>query len=383
MRWIILIAVIAAGYGAYIYISASGADKAKEVPAAHVSVAPVTRADVPLVISLVGNVIAYETVAIKSRLDSQIVDVKFHDGDNVTQGQVLFQLDDRSLNAQIKQLEADVSKEKAQLENAHLQYERTLALISTKAVSQAQVDNAKATYSAQAATVTATQANLDNTRVLSSYTTITAPITGRAGTINVTRGNNVKANDTQALVTINQVQPIRVQFALAEKYYESIKTQMAKGALLVTAQRAGTGTVAQGELEYIDNTIDPNTGTFAARARFANADEALWPGMFVQVGVQLGIEQNALTIPAVAVQGDQDKNFVFKYDPTTKKAVKSPITLSHITGETAVVKTGIAATDQVIIDGLLRVNDGAVVDTTPQKTPDPTATPAAKNNEAK
>ena len=381
MRWIVLIALIAAGYGAYVYIGNSNANQTKEAPPAHVSVAPVQRGDVPLVVSLVGNVIAYETVAIKSRLDSQIIDVKFHDGDNVTQGQVLFQLDDRSLKAQIKQLEADVIKEKAQLENARLQYERTRALISTKAVSQSQVDNAKATYEAQAATVTATQANLDNTRVQLSYTTIDAPITGRAGTINVTRGNNVKANDTQALVTINRVQPIRVQFALAEKYYEAIKAQMAKGALPVTAQRQGAGALTRGELEYIDNTIDPNTGTFAARALFANADEALWPGMFVQVGVELGIEKDAMTIPAVAVQGDQDKHFVFKYDATTQKAIKTPIVLSHMSGETAVITSGLAQNDQVIIDGLLRVSDGAPVDISVPKIPD--ATPAAKPAEAK
>ncbi|NBX03825.1 MAG: efflux RND transporter periplasmic adaptor subunit, partial [Alphaproteobacteria bacterium] len=301
-------------------------------------------------------------VNIKSRVDSQIVDVLFHDGDNVKQGQTLFKLDDRALLAQMKQLEANVQKEKAQLENDRLQYQRSQKLIATKAVSQSQLDTTKAAYESQTANVSATQASLDNTRVLLSYTAITAPISGRAGTINVTRGNNVKANDAQALVTINRVQPIRVQFAIPERYYAAVKAQMATGSATVEARREDVKDAATGKLEYIDNTIDPNTGAFAARAVFENADEALWPGMFVQVALNLGAEKAALTIPSVALQGDENAHFVFKVD-AAKKAVKTPVTLSATHGTTAIISDGLAEGDAVIVDGLLKVTDGATVAT--------------------
>jgi multidrug efflux system membrane fusion protein len=372
MRWIILISLLACTvYGISYYMEDAVAEAPKAPPAPSVAIAPATRSNVTQTIEVVGNVIAYETVAIKSRLDSQIVDVLFQDGQNVTQGQVLFKLDDRSLQAQIKQLEADVKKARAQLENARLQYSRAQKLIGTKAVSQSFLDDAKATYEAQSATVSATQASLDNTRVLLSYTSITAPISGRAGTINVTRGNNVKANDTQPLVTINRVQPIRVQFSLAERYYSAIKQQMAGGALKVDAVRDNGALKVTGELEYIDNAIDTSTGTFAARAIFSNSDESLWPGMFVNVRVALGDDKNVLTIPAVALQGDQDKHFVFVYDDASKKAVKTDVTLTRIEGTTAIVRTGLKDGQYVITDGLLRVSDGAVVAATPESAATP------------
>ncbi len=360
MRLFIFVCVLAiGGWFAKDYL-ASAPTNNKEIPAAFVSIAPVVRSDVAQNISLVGNVVAYETVNIKSRIDSQIVDVLFRDGDNATSGHPLFKLDDRALAAQLKQLQADVQKEKAQLENARLQYARARSLIATKAVSQAQLDNAKAAYEAQEAAVTATQASLENTRVQLSYTTINAPISGRAGTINVTRGNNVKANDAQALVVINRVQPIYVQFAIPERYYEAVKTQMAAGKVSVNARRKESGASAEGKLEYIDNAINTATGTFAARATFANQNEALWPGMFVDIRLELGITKGALTVPAVAIQGDESAHFVFRTQEG--KAVRTPISLTSIEGETAVIASGINENDNVIVDGLLKVTDGGKVE---------------------
>src|SRR5207253_2158436 len=152
------------------------------------------------------------------------------------EGQVMFDLDDRAIKAQIEQLEAALQKEKAQLINTDLQYQRTLKLIKTHVVAQAQVDDAKAAYEGQLAQVNAAKANLDNARVQLTYATIKAPISGRTGTINVTRGNNVKANDTQALVTINQITPIRVQFAIPQRYYGKVKSALALGNVMVNAQ---------------------------------------------------------------------------------------------------------------------------------------------------
>ena len=356
---VIIIAIFAAGWGISKFLNDTKSNNTS--PAVKVTIAEVIRRDVPVSISLSGNVIAYETVAIKSRIDSQITEVKFHDGDIVTEGQVLFILDDRSIKAQIKQLEASLEKEKAQLENVRLQYERAKKLIASKFIAQSQLDEAKAAYNSQLATVNAAQANLDNTSVLLSYSTITAPISGRAGTINVTQGNNVKANDTQALVTINRVSPIRVQFTIPERYYEKVKIAMAEDVPVV-ASRPENPETAQGKLEYIDNTIDPATGSFVARAIFTNEKETLWPGMFATINLELGKEIGKITIPTVAVQGDEGNHFVFKVKDN--KAVKSPVDISINTDGITVITKGLEEGENVVIDGLLRITDGAAVETT-------------------
>jgi membrane fusion protein, multidrug efflux system len=331
--------------------------------AVRVTVASVERQDVPHVVGLVGTVVAYETVAIKSRLDSQVTNVLFHDGDYVKEGQVLFELDDRALKAQIKELEASVEKEKAQLINARLQYERAQKLVKTNTVAQAQLDASRAVFEAQLAQVNSAQASLDSVSVLLSYTTITAPISGRAGTINVTRGNNVKANDTQPLVTINQISPIRAQFSIPQRYYDQVKAVMAQGSMPVRARRnESKEEPAQGTLEYLDNTIDVSSGTFSARAVFTNQDEKLWPGMFVNVTLQLGVEKAALTVPAVAVQGDEGNHFVFVADVEKKKAVRAPVEVAQNNGAVAILSKGLEEGQQVIVDGLLRVTDGGPID---------------------
>lgn len=362
MKWIIGLAaaVIIGWWGIGKF---SGDSKKDAMPPIKVSAVAATRNDVPVSVSLSGNVIAYETVAIKSRIDSQIVEVKFHDGDAVAKGQVLFALDDRSLKAQISQLEANLQKEKAQLENTRLQYARAKNLIAGKFIAQAQLDDARSAYNAQLALVNSARASLDNTVIMLSYLTIESPINGRAGTINVTQGNNVKANDTQPLVTINQVSPIRVQFAIPERYYERVKASMEQ-SVPVTVSRQDAAETSQGKLEYIDNTIDPTTGSFIARAIFSNEKEILWPGMFVNVALSLGEEKGKVTIPLVAVQGDDNNHFVFR--DVDNKAVKTPVDIST-SGDTAIVNKGLSEGEKVLIDGLLRISDGAAIEITEPK----------------
>ena len=356
----IIISVIAS----YVAWSMMGGatDKKPTSAATKVNVAPVTRQDVPMQVPLVGTVVAYETVAIKSRLDSQIMDVHFHDGDAVKEGQIMFDLDDRAIKAQIGQFQAALEKEKAQLINANLQYQRALKLIKSHVVAQAQVDDAKAAYDGQLAQVGAAQANLDNARVQLTYTKITAPISGKTGTISVTRGNNVKANDTQPLVTINQISPIRVQTSVPQRYYDQVKTALSKGDVMVKAQNKESGAAVEGKLEYVDNSIDVSNGTFAARAVFKNEDEKLWPGMFVNVTLDLGVEKDALTFPIVAMQGDDGKHFVFIADSETKKAVRKPVEIARNNGVLAIVSKGVNENEQVIVDGLLRITDGAAIE---------------------
>ena len=359
MRWIIGLVVAALlgwwGYGAFF---SNDNVKKTNAPTVKISEAIAKRQDVPIAVSVPGNVVAYETVSIKSRIDSQIVAVKFHDGDAVQAGQILFLLDDRALRAQLKQLEASVQKEKAQLVNTRLQYERAQKLVETQSVSQAALDNSQAAYRSQQAVVNSIEASLENTRVQLSYCTITAPISGRAGTINVTLGNSVKANDTQAFVTINRISPIRVQFAIPERYYEQVKQAMAKSVPVHALRPNAENTL--GTLEYINNTIDTTTGAFLARAIFPNEKESLWPGMFVTASVELGNDHNALTIPAVAVQGDEGRHFVFKV--VNNKAIKTPVDVMRNANDVAIIGKGLKEGDVVITDGLLRATDGSAVE---------------------
>lgn len=374
-KTIIVILLLLAGAAWWFFSKSS--DKAPPSNVVNVTVAPAQRKDIPLTIQLVGNVVAYETVAVKSRLDSQITEVNFKDGDFVTEGQTLFVLDDRAISAQIGQFQATLEKEKANLSNTRLQYNRASSLRKSQVVAQAQVDEARAIYEAQSAQVTAAQANLDNAAVQLSYTKITAPIAGRTGTINVTRGNNVKANDTTSLVTINQISPIRVQTAIAQRYYDQVKEALAAGDVKVVAQNKESTTPVEGKLEYLDNAIDVTSGTFSARAVFANADEKLWPGMFVNVTFDLGLIKNALTIPAVAVQGDEAKRFVFTVDEIGKKAKRTPVEATMSDGEIAIVTSGLPDTARVITDGILRVTDGGdIIITEPKPAEEKPAEPA-------
>lgn len=345
-----------------------GEDAKKAANIVNVTLAPVVRQDIPNRVPLVGTVVAYESVGVKARIDSQVMDVKFKDGDFVQEGQVLFELDARTINAQIGQLNAALTQQRAQLVNAQLQYNRAQQLRKTQVVAQAQVDEARAAFEAQQALVSAAEANLENAKVLLSYTLVTAPISGRTGTINVTRGNNVKANDATPMVVINQISPIRVQTAIAQRYYDAVRNALNAGEVSVTAQNKDASETTTGRLEYVENAIDVSTGTFAARAVFANEDEKLWPGMFVNVTLDLGVQKDALTIPAVAVQGDEGKHYVFAADMDNKKALRKPVDIGMNNGDIATVTSGLSEGEQVIVDGILRVTDGAsiaVADTKP------------------
>ena len=326
----------------------------------NVSAVKAVRQDVPTQISLVGTVVAMESVTVKSRIDSQVVQVLFKDGDYVKEGQPLFVLDDRTIKAQLSELEASVAKEKAQLVNVKRQYERAQKLMRTNVVSQAQVDETRAGYEAQMAQMEAAQATLDNAAVLLTYTTITAPISGRTGTITVTRGNTVKANDTGGLVTINRINPIRVQFAIPQRYYPQVKKGMTQEAgLAIHAQHAESQESVSGKMDYIENAIDTSSGTFAARANFDNKNETLWPGMFVKIILDLGVVKNALTVPAVAVQGDENHRFIYKIEGN--KALRTEVETSATSNDMTIITSGLKENDMVITDGMLRLVDGAPV----------------------
>jgi multidrug efflux system membrane fusion protein len=334
--------------------------KAAGKEAITVTTAVVMKQDVPIELAVVGNVYPHESVAIKARIDSQITKINFKDGDMVEKDAVLFELDDRALQAQLTQLEANHARDEAQRINAQKKLGRDGKLLGQGYSSRAQYDNSTAANDGAMATIASDKAAIDNVKVQIDYATIRAPITGRAGTINITQGNTVKANDTQALVTINQVKPIWVQMAVPQRYYDPVRTALAKGPVKVIAKGDHGQEIATGILEYINNTIDTATGAFAVRARFENTDEALWPGMFVTTVVSLGIENDAHVIPLEAVQNSQTGTFVFSIN-ADNKAIKKAVTLLRSVKQLAVIKSDLKEGDKIITDNIVRLNEGSKV----------------------
>ncbi len=328
---------------------------------------------VPITINAVGNVVAYESVAVRTRIDSQVTAVHFKDGEEVKQGDLLFELDSQALRARAAELQANIARDRAQLENARRQSDRAATLADKGFATKATKDDSSANVAVAQASVNASIAALESVKVQLGYTRITAPISGRTGTINVTLGNNVKTADAQPMVTINQLKPIRVQAALPQQYFDALRAAMQAGPVTVSAalkDDAANNTIAQGTLDYIDNAIDAATGTFVTRAGFANADERLLPGMFVTVTLTLGGEQQALTIPEVAVQRGQTGDYVFVI--VGDKALKRDVKIARLQNGLAIITSGVEEGTIVAVDGLLGLKDGAVV-----KVAEPTEKPAA------
>lgn len=359
MKRVAIFFILFAALAAWFFFGRDKEDKAKETarPPVPVSVAAVSHKDMPLLVKGVGSVVAYETVTVRPRIESQVVEVHFKDGDYVKKGDVLFILDDRTLRAQVGQLEANRRRDAAQLENARVQFERAKELTSRGFDSEANLDAARAAYEAQQATVSASGAEVENARVQLGYTRVTAPISGRTGTINITTGNTVHPTDT--LVTINQVQPIRVHTSLPQSDFYGLREALGKGKVKAEAVREDNSVLATGELEYIDNAVDVNTGTFAVRAAFANRDETLWPGMFATLLLTLGIEKDALVIPEVAMQHGQTSDYVFVIEGD--KAHRRDIKVSRVQNSLAVVSDGLKEGEQVATDGLLGLKEGSTV----------------------
>jgi multidrug efflux system membrane fusion protein len=358
-RILVALVVVVICTGVYFQLKPTSRNHSDTAPpGVLVSIAPVIAQDVPLQIQVVGTVTPFQSVAIKSRIESQIMEVKFHDGDVVKQGDLLFVLDDRTIKAQLDQAKAQLVRDKAQLEDLKVQYQRNSSMTEGWAVSKAVVESSKFAVEAQTALVAANTAAVDNLNVQLGYTHIVAPISGRTGTIAVTVGNNVKVNDVP-LVTINQIQPILVQSSLPQGNFDAVSQAMRAGPLAVTAKSENGSTVVEGILEYLDNMIDKQSGTFVARARFANADEALWPGMLVSVTLTLGHTDNAIVIPEVAVQSSYNGDFVFVI--AAGKAQKRPIKVARTFNKLAVISDGLKVGEQVATDGMLSLAEGSAV----------------------
>jgi membrane fusion protein, multidrug efflux system len=325
-----------------------------------VTTAPVVNKPMPIEISVIGTAEAFSNVAIRSQITGQLEKVNFTEGDEVQQGQVLFTLDRRPLELALREAQANLERDTAKAENAVLMNKRYDDLAKRGIATREQVDTSRADMSALAATVSADKAAVENATVQLDYATIKAPISGRTGALMVHEGNLVRANDQTPLVTINQVMPISVSFAIPEVRLSDLKRYMAAGGpLRVTATPPNDdGPGAVGRIAFVDNAVDENTGTIRIKGTFPNTDRRLWPGQFVNVVVTLTTDPKAIVVPSVAVQTGQQGTYVFTVKPDQTVEMR-PVTVARASGSETVLGSGVQPGETVVTDGHLRLVPGS------------------------
>ena len=328
-----------------------------EPPPVPVLVAKAELRDVPVEIRAVGNIQAYSAVAVRSQITGPITRVHFEEGQEVKAGDPLFTIDPRPFEAALSQARANVKRDEARLLSARLEFERTSNLFQMKIASQQDYDTVHASFSAARSTVIADDAAVTNALTSLSYTEIRSPMDARTGDLKVKAGNVVKAPD-DVLVNLAQIHPIHAAFSVPERNLPAIQRRMREATLPVTAKVAGAENSARGELTFVNNAVDMNTGTILLKAIFANEDNALWPGQFVQVSLALSNLVQATVVPAQSVQMGQGGEYVFvaKSDGTVElRPVKTSITLDGMT----VILSGVQSGESVVTDGQLRLTPGA------------------------
>ncbi len=335
------------------------ANPAGAVPVVVTSVEPKA---MPIVIEAVGTVQSISSVQLKSRLDSQIMKVNVEEGALVKEGDLLFELDARTQKAQLSQIEAQIRKDQAQLEQAKRDTTRAGDLLTKGAGTVVARDTNFTTQKAAEAQLEADEAMRQNVLAQITYSEIRAPVSGRIGSIPYKAGTTLRIGDntvTAVLATINQVDPIFVSFAMPQVYLPDLRAAMAKGEVKVNAvideKRKQSGAMA-----FIENTVDPNTGTVTGKAKIANANEGLWPGQFVKAEIILGIEPNALAVPAAAVQLGPQGAYVFVIKDGNIAEVR-PVVVARTQNSESVIASGLKAGEQVVVDGQLRLVNGATV----------------------
>ena len=319
------------------------------------------QADVPEILVAIGNVEALSTVSIKTMIGGELTQVHFREGQEVRRGAELFSIDSRPYEAALHQAEAALARDRAQLDKARTDEKRYSGLVARDYVTREQYDGARTAVAALEATVKADEAAIETTRVNLSYCTIRSPLDGRIGKLMIWAGNVVKANDVP-IVTINQTRPIYVSFAVPDSRLNDIRRRMAGARLRVEALAPDSGDApAVGTLAFIDNAVDRTTGTILLRGLFPNEDGMLWPGQFVNVRLVLGTRTGATVVPSEAVQTSQQGTFVFVIT-NEKKAEMRPVTTGASSGPDTVIEKGIAAGEQVVTEGQLRLIPGSPVE---------------------
>ncbi|MDQ2962951.1 MAG: efflux RND transporter periplasmic adaptor subunit [Pseudomonadota bacterium] len=359
---IVLLAVLAATLF-FIFQANRGsrAETQKITPAVPVTTAAVVAKAVPVRLYAIGNVEPYTTVAVKARVDGQLVSVHFKEGDEVRKGSVLFEIDPRPFAASMKQAQANLLKDKALLERASQQEKRYKDLLAKNFISPDAYEQVRTNAQTTAATVSADEAAIESAKLSLEYCTIRAPVTGYVGRIQSQQGNLVKANDTSPMVTINQVVPIYASFSVPEQNVAEVRRYQAAGELKVTASFANSAhPPVAGRLSFVDNAADATTGTIKLKAEFPNTDKALWPGQFVNVVLTLHEQKDAIVTPSAAVQSGPTGQYVFVVKPDSTVELRN-IKIARAEGDDTVVASGLQAGDQVVIVGQLRLAPGTKV----------------------
>ncbi len=375
-RIILIFAGVAVLVGLWVFFSTNrrahaaapqnGGAPGAERPPAPVVVAQAEQRDVPVQVSAIGNVEAYRMVQVRSQVNGQIDTVHFTEGQDVREGQLLFTLDKRPFQADMEKAIGQLKRDQAAAANSKAQGDRFTALEQAGVIAHQTAEQQRAQAQADAAAVYADQAAVDAARVQLRYTDITAPISARAGALLINKGNLVKANDTPFLVQLNQITPIYVTFAVPETQLAEIRRYVGSQLKVLAYPKSETpnmqaerATRAVGRLTFIDNGIDPQTGTVKLKATFANQDRELWPGEFVNVVLNLSTIKNATVVPTKAVQTGQQGDYV--YVVTSQNVAESRPVKAGGTYQDLTLVSGVRPGERVIIDGQMRVAPNAKV----------------------
>ncbi|QNP86476.1 MdtA/MuxA family multidrug efflux RND transporter periplasmic adaptor subunit [Achromobacter xylosoxidans] len=332
-------------------------------PAVPVRIATAAKQDIDIYLKSLGTVTAYNTVTVRSRVSGELVEVAFQEGQQVKAGDLLAQVDPRAFQVALDQARGTQMQNQAQLENARRDLQRYQALFKQDSIAKQQVDTQAALVRQYEGTVKSDQANVDNARLQLDYARITAPISGRLGLRQVDRGNLVSSSDANGLVVITQTQPISVVFTLPETQLPEVRAEIAAGKTLTVDayDRADTRRIATGQLETLDNQIDVTTGTLKMKARFENADDALFPNQFVNVRLHVLTRKDVTAIPTAAIQQGSAGAFVFLVQADDTVQVRQ-VKLGAVNNGMVAVNEGLQPGDRVVVEGTDRLRAGAKVE---------------------
>lgn len=350
--WLTMTAVVAVACG--------GAAPVRQQSATPVRVAAVSRIDAPLSLVASGVVEPMQTVAVTAQVSGTLMDVLFKEGDYVEQGQLLFRLDPRQLNAAADQARANLARDQAQAAAAKKDDERYHTLADMGYVSRSQADQFHATALVQAATVQADRAALRAAEVSVGFTTLRAPIAGRTGNLLVRRGNNVSPT-TGPLVVINQINPVLVRFPVLSQDFANVRRSLASHPLVVDAVSSDSAEASEkGEFRFLNNAVDSLTGTVMGRATFQNAKRRLWPGELLFLTIQLELQRGVLVVPTAAIQTGQQGSYVYVVDAKNSAQTRI-VTIAQQVDSLTVVPHGVAIGERVVVDGQSRLRPGGRV----------------------
>lgn len=344
----------------FVFAACSPKEKPKAKPLIPVKTAQAVQKTVPVQVKGIGTIEPFSTVAVKAQVSGQIKRIQVAEGSDVREGELLVSIDPEPFQAALRQAEATLARSQAQARFAADQARRYDGLVKEGIVTHDQYDQLRANAESLAAAVAADRAAVANARIQLGYCSIRSPISGRTGTVALHAGNLVKANDL-TILTVNQISPINVSFNLPEKRLAELKRAMAGGQLKLEAIIPQNQVASEiGSISFLDNTVNPATGTIKLKGLFANKARRLWPGQFADLVLTLASRPNAVVVPSAAVQNGQQGEFVYVVTKDQKAELRQVVTAPTGEGET-VIEKGVAAGETVVIDGQLRLTPGAAV----------------------